>query len=483
MAEKSGAQISKKAFVQSVIILFVIMMIAGLLTRVIPAGTFQRMSDAGRELINPDSFQFTERPDYQIWRWFTAPVEVLWGEDSLLVIVICLFILMVGGAFAVLDKSGILKAGLGRIVARFGGQKYTLLLLISLFFMVLGAFFGIFEEVVPLVPLVLSLSYYLGWDALVGLGMSILATNLGFSAAITNPFTIGVAQELAGLPLFSGSWFRIPIFIAIYAALAFFLVRYAKKIEHNPEASLVYDEEKASQEKYKPFDLADDKELSPVMKKATIWFFCVVVLIMAVLFGAPFISFLSDYALPLVGLLFLVGGVGAGLMASADKKEVWKALGEGMGGIAPGILLILMAVSIKHIVVSGGIMDTILFKASSLFQGANPFISAVLIYLLALLIEFFVASGSAKAFLMMPILLPLADLVGVTRQVTVTAYCFGDGFSNMIYPTNAVLLIVLGLTVVGYPKWLRWTLPLWGMIVLITLAFLALGVAIGYGPF
>ncbi len=398
-------------------------------------------------------------------------------------IVICLFILMVGGAFAVLDKSGILKAGLGRIVARFGGQKYTLLLLISLFFMILGAFFGIFEEVVPLVPLVLSLSYYLGWDALVGLGMSILATNLGFSAAITNPFTIGVAQELAGLPLFSGSWFRIPIFIAIYAALAFFLVRYAKKIEHNPEASLVYDEEKASQEKYKPFDLADDKELSPVMKKATIWFFCVVIVIMAVLFGAPFISFLSDYALPLVGLLFLVGGVGAGLMASADKKEVWKALGEGMGGIAPGILLILMAVSIKHIVVSGGIMDTILFQASSLFQGANPFISAVLIYLLALVIEFFVASGSAKAFLMMPILLPLADLVGVTRQVTVTAYCFGDGFSNMIYPTNAVLLIVLGLTVVGYPKWLRWTLPLWGMIVLITLAFLALGVAIGYGPF
>jgi uncharacterized ion transporter superfamily protein YfcC len=106
-----------------------------------------------------------------------------------------------------------------------------------------------------------------------------------------------------------------------------------------------------------------------------------------------------------------------------------------------------------------------------------------MIYFLALLIEFIVASGSAKAFLMMPILLPLADLVGVTRQVTVTAYCFGDGFSNMLYPTNPVLLIVLGLTVVGYPKWLRWTLPLWGGILVISLIFLALGVAIGYGPF
>ncbi|MCK5795283.1 MAG: hypothetical protein KAH12_11290, partial [Anaerolineales bacterium] len=234
MAEKSGAQISKKAFTQSVLILLVIMLVAGVLTRVIPAGTYDRISEAGRELIRPDSFHFTDKLDYPIWRWFTAPVEVLWGDDSTLVIVISLFILMVGGAFAVLDKSGILKAALGRIVARFGDRKYALLLLISFFFMALGAFFGIFEEVVPLVPLVLSLSYYLGWDALVGLGMSILATNLGFSAAITNPFTIGVAQELAGLPLFSGSWFRIPIFIAIYAAFAVFLTRYAKKVERNP---------------------------------------------------------------------------------------------------------------------------------------------------------------------------------------------------------------------------------------------------------
>lgn len=483
MAEKSGAQISKKAFTQSVMILLVIMLVAGVLTRVVPAGTYDRISDTGRELIKPDSFHFTDKLDYPIWRWFTAPVEVLWGDDSLLVIVISLFILMVGGAFAVLDKSGILKAALGRIVVRFGDRKYALLLLISFFFMALGAFFGIFEEVVPLVPLVLSLSYYLGWDALVGLGMSILATNLGFSAAITNPFTIGVAQELAGLPLFSGSWFRIPIFIAIYAAFSFFLTRYAKKVERNPEASLVYEETRANQEKFKPLDLSQQSEFPPAMKSATIFFLIFVIMIVAILIGAPFISFLSDYALPLVGLFFLVGGVGAGLISSENKKDVWKALVEGMGGIAPGILLILMAVSIKHIVVSGGIMDTILFQASQLFQGANPFVSSVLIYLLALLIEFFVASGSAKAFLMMPILLPLADLVGVTRQITVTAYCFGDGFSNMIYPTNPVLLIVLGLTVVGYPKWLRWILPLWGMIVLITLAFLALGVAIGYGPF
>ncbi len=417
---------------------------------------------------------------YPIWRWITAPVEVLWGADSILVIVISLFILMVGGAFAVLDKSGILKASLGKIVARFGDKKYALLLLISFFFMALGAFFGIFEEVVPLVPLVLSLSYYLGWDSLVGLGMSILATNLGFSAAITNPFTIGVAQELAGLPLFSGSWFRIPIFLVIYGVFSLFIVRYAKKIEKNPELSLVYDESRQLTRTKLDFAVGED---DPSLKRAILWFGLFLALIVATLVGAPLIPFLSDYALPLVGILFLVGGVGAGLVSNLDAKKVWRSLGEGISGIAPGIILILMAVSIKHIVVSGGIMDTILHQAAGIFQNTGPIASAVLIYVLALVIEFFIASGSAKAFLLMPILLPLADLVGVTRQVTVTAYCFGDGFSNMIYPTNPVLLIVLGLTVVGYPKWLRWTLPLWGMIILITLAFLAIGVAIGYGPF
>jgi uncharacterized ion transporter superfamily protein YfcC len=483
MESRAGAQISKKAFLQSVVILFVIMMVAGALTRIVPAGQFARKVIAGRELIEPGSFQFVGRPDYPIWRWFTAPIEVLWGDDSLLVIVISLFILMVGAAFAVLEKCGILAASLGRIVSKYGEQKYTLLLLISLFFMALGAFFGIFEEVIPLVPLVLSLSYYLGWDALVGLGMSIQANNLGFSAAITNPFTIGVAQELAGLPLFSGGWFRVPIFILIYGLFAVFLVRYAKKVEQSPQESLVFEESKTQEGRYQTIDISQKGDPDPKVQRAMIWFGVFLAVIIAVLLSAPFVRLLSNIALPLVGLLFLVGGVGAGFLSGTERKQVWKALGEGVSGIAPGILLILMAVCIKGIVVAGGIMDTILYQASSLFAGTSPFVSAVLIYFLALLIEFFVASGSAKAFLMMPILLPLADLVGVTRQITVTAYCFGDGFSNMMYPTNPVLLIVLGLTVISYPKWLRWTLPLWGIVLLITLGFLALGVAIGYGPF
>jgi uncharacterized ion transporter superfamily protein YfcC len=483
MDQKAGAQISKKAFLQSIIILFILMCAAGILTRVIPAGNYERVFLDGREVIDPASFQFIDSPDYAIWRWFTAPIEVLAAPDNLTVIVIILFILMVGAAFAVLDQSGILRMGIGRLVRVFGSRKYLLLLVISFFFMALGAFLGIFEEVVPLVPLMLALSYSLGWDSLVGLGMSILATNLGFSAAITNPFTIGVAQKIADLPLFSGSWFRILIFLTIYAIFAVFLVRYAHKIERSPESSVVYTEDQAGRSKYKHLEVAVLPGSDQQPRKAITWFLVFILLILLTLVGGPFIPGLSDFALPIVGLLFLIGGVGAGFLSGSDRKVVLKALWDGISGIAPGIILILMAVSVKHIVVQGGVMDTILHATANSFSKAPPFLAALIIYLLALIIEFFIGSGSAKAFLMMPILLPLSDLVGVTRQVTVTAYCFGDGFSNLMYPTNPVLLIALGLTVVSYPKWIRWTAKLWFWVILATILFLGIGVAINFGPF
>jgi uncharacterized ion transporter superfamily protein YfcC len=315
MESRAGAQISTKAFIQSVLILFVLMVIAGLLTQVIPAGSYARISQGEREVIDPDSFQLIDKPNYPFWRWFTAPFEVLGTSDGLIVIMIIIFILFVGGAFAILDHSGILKAGIAKIVQAFGGRKYLLLLVISFFFMSLGAFFGIFEEVVPLVPVVLALSYYLGWDSLVGLGMSILATNMGFSAAITNPFTIGIAQKIAGLPLFSGAWFRIPIFIVIYIVFAVFLVRYAKKIERDPAKSLVYEEDRKERAKYADLQVIAISEENPQLGRAVVWFLVFVVMIFAALMGGPFIPGLADVLLPLVGVLFLVGGVGAGLMA------------------------------------------------------------------------------------------------------------------------------------------------------------------------
>jgi uncharacterized ion transporter superfamily protein YfcC len=483
MESKSGAQISTRAFLQSVTILFALMLLAGFLTLLLPAGSYTRFESDGRQVIDPQSFRFVDKPGYPAWRWFTAPLEVLWGPDAVIIITIIIFLLMVGVSFAVLDKTGILAATLQRLVQAFGSRKYLLLLVISFFFMLLGAFFGIFEEVVPLVPIMVALSYSLGWDALVGLGMSILATNMGFSAALTNPFTIGVAQRLAGLPLFSGAWFRLPIFVVMYLLLAVFLVRYARRIEKTPQISLVYKEDQPGQvhrESLVPGSLLDRQTIP---RRAVIWLLVSLGLILAVLVSAPFVSVLSDFSLPLVGLLFFIGGLGAGLLSGKPKEIIMKALGEGALGIAPAIPLILMASSIKYIIAEGGILDSILHNISGLFTNSSSFAAVVGIFFLVLLIEFFVSSGSAKAFLLMPIVLPLADLVSVTRQTAVTAYCFGDGFTNLAYPTNPVLLICLGLTVVSYPKWIKWTLPLWLGVLLVALFFMGLGVAIRLGPF
>ena len=219
------------------------------------------------------------------------------------------------------------------------------------------------------------------------------------------------------------------------------------------------------------------------IRRASIWLLACLAAILLVLALGPFVPFLSDYALPLVGVFFFFAGIGAGILSGMPSRQVWKAARQGLVGIAPSIPLILMASSVKHIVSQGAIMDTLLYRSSAAFTSASPLTATLLISALALMLEFFITSGSAKAFLLMPILLPLVDLVGVTRQVAITAYCFSDGFTNMAYPTNAMLLISLSLTSVSYPKWLRWTLPLWAVIIVISILFLAFALAIHYGPF
>ena len=373
MDQKAGAQISKKAFIQSIVILFVLMMVAGILTRIIPAGQYNHVVVDGRETIDPNSFQFVDRPNYPIWRWFLAPIEVLGSESGLDVIVIIVVLFFAGGAFAVLDKTGTIRAFIGSIVRRFRDRKYTLLYMVCLAFMFLGATLGTFEEVVLLVPVMIALSYSLGWDALVGLGMSILATNMGFSAAISNPYTLGVSQQLAGLPLFSGAWLRIIIFIVIYFIFMAFLTAYARKIDRDPKASLVHGEDDAEREKYKKMNDPSFTESDSKQNRAINFFGIFLLLILVVMLAGPFVPAISIYALPIVGILFLVGGLGAGFLSGAGSKTVWQGLREGLIGLAPSVPLILMAASIRYIIDSGGITDTILHAAAEPFQNLGAF--------------------------------------------------------------------------------------------------------------
>lgn len=476
----SSLQISKKSFFSSVAILLMLMIGAGILTHVIPSGAFEKVLIDGKESIVPGTFAFTGEGGYAIWRWFTAPVEVLWSPDAVTVIMIIVFICIIGGTFTVLDKSGMLQYIMNSLVKRFEKSKYVLMAILTLFFMLFGSIFGIFEELVALVPIVIILSYALGWDSLTGLGMSALAAGFGFSSATLNPFTLGVAQEIAGLPAFSGIGFRLFVFAVCYGILYGFLYRYAKKIEKNPQKSSIYEDDLGQKEKYANITAIEALPNEQYLGKTVKIFGGALALVIAYIVAGFFVPALSAVSLPVMALIFLIGGI---IAANASKYggNILKDFVAGIGGIAPSGLLILMAMSVKLIITNGGIMDTILYYASEKVSQMGPYAAIVMIFLLVLGLNFFVSSGSAKAFLLIPIIAPLAELVGLNSQIAVQAFCFGDGFTNMLYPTNAVLMITLGLTVVSYPKWFKWTIGLQLLMLLVNIALLLLAVVIGYG--
>lgn len=467
MAEPvSGIRITRKAFLASFLVLLCLMLAAGVLTRVIPSGSFERIqASAGRQVI-PGSYSATAKASYPVWRWLTAPVEVLGSQDGIQAIVIILFILSVGGAFAILDKAKCLQEVVAIIARKFRTRRYILLALVTLFFMGIGAMLGIFEETIPLVPLAIALASSLGWDLYVGLGMSILATGFGFSAAIANPFSIGTAQKLSGLPLFSGAGFRVIVFFTIYLLFYTWLALTARKAE----------------KKSARLDLLPQPEIPETAgsNKGVKFFAISIITLIVVLLFISITGTFADYSMPLIALVFLGAGFGSGLASGLRPRQCLASFLSGVSGILPGVLLILMAMAVKHIILTGGIMDTILYEAAKAIEGSSVYAAAAGMYGITLGMNFFIGSATAKAFLLMPLLAPLADLVGLTRQVAVQAFAFGDGFSNMIYPTNAVLIISLGVAGVSWISWFRKTWLLQAITLAITLGLLLLGVATGF---
>ena len=486
MAEVNySIKVGKKAFLLAFFIILSLMIVSGVLTRTVPAGSYERDEMDGREIVVPGSYEQTQAPVYPVWRWATAPFEVLAAPGNVTVITIILFLIFVGGAFTILEQGGILQAGLLYLVGRLGSRKYLLMAILIFIFMLLAAVLGIYEALVPLIVFIIPLSHMLGWDSMTGLGMSLLPLAFGFSAAVTNPFTIGVAQSIADLPLFSGTWLRAIFFVVIYAIVVLFVRGYARRIDSDPSRSLVYAEDAPLRARYggPGSKRSEATTLAAPMRRALIWFAVSLSLAIVFILATSRSPVLSDVAFPLMALLLFVGGLGSGRLSGMGWARIASTFGRGVLNISPGIVLILMSMSVKHIVESGGIMDTLLFRASEFIQGSPPLVAAFMVYALTLVMNFFVGSASAKAFLMMPILAPLADLVGVTRQTAVLAFGFGDGFSNMLYPSNALLIIALGFSVVSYPRWIKWTVILQLIVFLISILFLAFAATVGYGPF
>ena len=481
---QSSIKIGGRAFLFSALIILALMIFSGALTRVLPAGTFERIRSEGRTLVVNGSYRELPRPDYPVWRWFTAPVEILFSQDNLTLIVIIVFMSAVGGSITVLENAGVMEGLINFLVARFAKQKYRLILIMIFVFMTLASFVGIYEGMVPMIIFIIPVAISLGWDSLTGLGMSLLPLSFGFASSVTNPFTIAVAQRIADLPLFSGAPLRIVFFLVVFCLVSFFVIRHAKKVEAKPESSLCFREDEVLRQKMAAARSGPQAEVFGGGKgRALLWFVSCVIVATIIVIATARHPVLSSLSFPMMTVLFLVGGIGGGRFAGLGGLRLARAFAGGILNFLPGILLVLLAYSVKHIITTGMIMDTILHGAAELIRQSPPMTAAFLVYATTLVMNFFIGSASAKAFLMMPLLTPLADLVGITRQTAVLAFDFGDGFSNMIYPTNALLLIALSFSVVGYTKWMRWTWKLQIAILAVTSLFLAFAVTITFGPF
>ncbi|MDI9472900.1 MAG: YfcC family protein [Tissierellia bacterium] len=460
--------IDAKAYLSSLFILVALLVFAIVLTLFIPAGEYARIEMDGVERLVADSFHFVEKPRSSRALWIFAPVLLLFGEDGVVAIVISLFILFVGATFTILEKSGILSSIVSSIVGRFSKRPRLLIAALCFFFMAMGSVFGTFEEVIVLVPMILSLSISMGWDVYLGLGMSLLAVGFGFCSATFNPFTLGIAQELASLPRFSGLFFRVLIFLSVYVLLVGFLFRYARTLEEKKGAT--------------PLTVLKP-ESNPYILRARKIFSISLLLMLALMVASVFIDLLSLLLLPVIAVMFLITGILCGVVSRYNPGGVRKDVIQGILSVAPAIVLILLAMSVKYVITEAQVIDTILYYSYSLMQRLHPLSALLLLFALVLVLEFFISSGSAKALLIMPLAIPLSDLLGITRQSAVQAYLFGDGFSNVFYPTNAALLIALGFAGVSYGKYMRWSFSLQLAITVLSVGWLVVAHLIGYGPF
>lgn len=463
--QEKGLNVSVKSFITAIVVIFVLMVAAYALTLIVPGGEYVRFKDAnGNMLIDVNGGYYNVDGGIPLWKWALSPLLVLGASGSGTLIAVIVFLLVIGGIFNALDKSGLMKYMLDRMVKRFGAVRYRLLAIVTFFFMAMGAMIGSFEEVVPLVPIVVALAINLGWDALTGVGMSLLAVGCGFASGVCNPFTVGVAQQLAGLPMFSGAWLRALAFVFIYALLITFVMLHAKKVE-------------------KPISVQNDIKAFAKDKKMDKGLICFVSILGAgilTILCSGFIPALQDYTMIIVAVMFLAAGITATLVSGMKGKELSKTSFEGVKSIFPAVIMILMASSIKFTLEEAKVLDTILHGAVGLAQDMPKWAVVLFIYLIVLGMNFFIPSGSAKAFMLIPLIVPMAQIFGVSAQLCVVAFAFGDGFSNVLYPTNPALLIGLGVADVSYSKWFRFSWKFQALNLILTSAILLFGLAVGY---
>ena len=518
------------------VIVFIIIAVAAAMTWIIPAGEFLRTEQllpdgTTREVIIDGSYHHTDA-EPQSWQIFSAIFKGFVNQANIII-----FILLIGGAFWIMNASKALDVGIMAFIRTTRklekikflkkiGIDNIIMVLIMLMFSAFGAIFGMSEETIAFVIILVPLAISMGYDSITGVSLVYVAAHLGFAGAILNPFTIGIAQGLSNLPIFSGIEYRIICWLIINSIGFTFILLYARKVKRHPEKSIMYNADQYWRNRKTE---SEEKAISYYTPKSA-WISYFIIIISLILFSINFadvsikltslkignasfsgpvlpiitalfvgIGFFSlrksvhFYILNLlaftivflivgvmgygwyvmeIGTLFFAMGLLSGLAMNASANKITKLFLEGAKDIFSAALIVGLAGGIIVILSDGKIVDSIMYYLSKGMQDMARESSLGIMYLIQTMLNIIIPSGSAKAALTMPIMAPFSDLIGVSRQATVMAFQFGDGFTNMITPTSGVLIGCLGIAKIPYDKWFRW---LWKLIlVLIITGFLLL---------
>ena len=456
-----------------VALLVAVLIFCGSLSYFVPQGAFQR--DADNNII-PGTYREGEVEGIAFWRVLTAPVRVFASEDALTIIMISIFLLVMSGVFNLLDKTGGIKSFISSIMRSLRGNGKPAVCIMVLVFMLFGSLFGMFEELVTLLPLIIVFMLSMQMDTMIGLGACLMAACFGFSTAITNPFSVGTAAQLAGIHVSSGVWLRILFFVIVYFLLCVFLLGYLKKIRRDPVSSPTYEIDRQKRETLMSQWSESGADQQRIFRVYAVFFAIQGVLLVAI----ACIRAISGLAIPILAVSFLVSGLIAGRCVCKNFRNVLTWFLQGAAAMLPAVAMIALASSVKLVMAESNIIDTVMYTVLQLLEGKSRFVMILLIYVLILFLQLFIGSASAKIFLVMPIVLPITNALGISPRLVILTYCMADGFTDVIMPTNPVLLIGLAMANVSYWKWLKWTWKLQLLLLAVSVLVLLFGVMIGY---
>lgn len=446
------------------VIIFAVILFCAFLTWILPGG--QYIDDGnGKMVFNPvESVPQTWQILSSMFKGFVQQAEII------------AFVLIIGGSFWVVNSTGAVDAGIRSFIRhtstlesrpffRKVGVGNIVIVLLMCLFGVFGAVFGMSEETIAFTAIVIPLAISLGYDSITGVCMVYVAAHVGFAGAMLNPFTIGIAQKMADIPLFSGIGYRTFCWAILMVIAIIFVLIYANRVKSNPRLSPMYEEDSHWRERSEEAEAMEDdgKKRSRVVVLILL-FATIVALLVGVL---KYKWYITEIASLFLGLAIL-----SGIVSGYSPDRFAKSFVEGAKDIFSAALVIGVAAGIIVVLRDGMIIDTILHGLSAALDGSGKVAALGSMYGIQTLINLFIPSASAKAAITMPIMAPFSDLIGVSRQATVLAFQFGDGFTNMITPCSGVLLAVLSVARIPFAKWVKWV---WKFILLlIVIGFLLL---------